>query len=64
MIDLASSARRIEQQKLKEELSQNHILREKLKFLSKRDRVLKNGWKNGVMGVPSPEKGKIVRFEF
>ena len=54
----SSRVRRLENQKLKSELQQAQQLRENLKFLGKRERILKNAWKHGVMGYQIPQ-GKM-----
>ena len=51
----SSRIRKLENQQLRNELQQAHELRENLKFLGKRERILKNAWKHGVMGYQLPQ---------
>lgn len=51
----SSRVRRIENQKLKEEIERSQQLRESIKFLGKRERILKHAWKRTVMGFQVPQ---------
>ena len=53
------SLRRLENQKLKTELEKVKEMREQIQFLGKRERILKNAFKDGVQGFDLP-KSKLV----
>jgi len=40
---------------LKEELKKFKEFKDTQKFVGKRDRILKNGWRHGILGVENPD---------
>ncbi|CAI2368880.1 unnamed protein product [Moneuplotes crassus] len=54
----SSVCQKIEFEKLKEQLALSQEARDTLRFIGKRERILKHGWKDGVSGYELP---KIIR---
>jgi hypothetical protein len=46
-----------EHTKLKKSIDQFQTLKEKVISIKKKERMIKNGWRHGVLGVDGPELG-------
>ena len=53
---------RMEMQKVKEQLDQLKSFNEQQRFLGKRDRIIRTGWRHGIVGVDDADSGSPQVF--